>query len=113
MSDTKHAPKLVLDEKGCIYCEQHRKPAPFTGSDGVYHADYFDGLIALPYGCEELTANEVAELIVQAVNNYAAMVAALETLEQLASYYAMPNTALLNAALDKARAALALAKKGE
>lgn len=39
--------------------------------------------------------------------------AALEALEQLASYYEMPNTTLLSAALQQARAALARGEKAE
>lgn len=51
-----------------------------------------------------------AQPIVTAVNAHDELVEALETLEELASYYEMPNTALLSAALHKARTALAKAK---
>ena len=77
----KHTPKLMLDDHGHIYCAEHRKHAPFTDSDGNYHPDYHDGLVALPYGCSlEVTSRDVAELIVKAVNHHAELVAALENI---------------------------------
>lgn len=52
-----------------------------------------------------------ARFIVLADHHFDAAIEALRTLTDLAEYYAMPNTTLLNAALDQSREVLAALEK--
>lgn len=61
----KPAPKLVAF-RGNIYRADHR-PAPFTDKEGVYHADFHDGLVAIVYSPQHLGVMAAAPDMMEAL----------------------------------------------
>lgn len=105
----------LVDKDGNVYAEAHYVPAPFTDTDGVYHPDHMDGLVALVYPC--LDAGSATDVRDNAAANARLMAGAPEmheALRQIAFDPMGPADAsaeyVLNAVMAIARAAIAKAE---